>query len=122
MENPSYAYIECTIRRSPNTFTEEGKIINCIFDVVKFPTYIGTIDLPSDISIIDCEVSNSHKIVKKLEAWTCKPKFNGNIFLKIIHEPRCVKEDYNMILFSSEIKINKSYYNLLLHILVHVLF
>ena len=120
LEKPSYAYIECTIPRSPTTFTEEGKIINCIFDVVKFPTYIGTIDLPSDISIIDCEVSNSHKIVKKLEAWTCKPKFNGNIFLKIIHEPRCVKEDYNMILFSSEIKINKSmnHYSFDLNVLI----
>ena len=108
VENPSYAYIECIIPRSPATYSEEGKLIKCIYDIVKFPIHIDTIYLPSNITIIDCEVSNSEKIVKKLRAWDCDSKYSGDIFPRITDEPRCVKDDYNMILFSSKIKLNQS--------------
>ena len=63
--------------------------------------------LPNNFPNINCEINNWEDIYKIITG-QCYPTFKGEITPKIINEPKCIKEDYNMILFSSQVSLTLS--------------
>ena len=119
LEAPSYAYLECTIPKSPTSSAE--KLLTCILDINKFPLYSNRkITLPTNFPDINCKIINWENLDKLLNTGVCYPTYNGNINPKIIHDPKCIKADYNMILFSSSISLtlSKNYYLFDLNVLI----
>ena len=108
LEDPSYAYLECTIPKSPISSAE--KLINCILDINKFPLYSNRkITFPSTFpGIFNCEVTHWQNIEKIQNIGVCYPNFYGEIAPQINHDPICVKEDYNMLIFSTKINFPSS--------------
>ena len=119
LEDPSYAYLECTIPKSPISSAE--KLINCILDINKFPLYSNRkITLPSNFPDINCEVTHWQNINKLQNIGVCYPSFYGDITPQIIHDPICAKEDYNILVFSSTIGFSSSqnYFSFDLNVLI----
>ena len=105
--DPSYAYLECTIPISPTSSAEKN--LNCLLDINKFPLYSNRkITLPTNFPNINCEVTRWEDLNKLLNIGVCYPGIKGEIIPEIINEPKCAKDDYNMILFSSKIALSLS--------------
>ena len=102
LDAPSYAYLECTIPKSPITTSDSSvKTISCILDLNKFPLYsYRKITLPSSFPNINCEITYWSSINKVVNIGVCFPTLSGEISPQEIHGPECIKEDYNMLILS----------------------
>ena len=103
LDAPSYAYLECTIPKSPITTSDSSeKLISCILDLYKFPLYSNRkITLPTSFPDINCEITYWSSINKVLNIGVCFPTLSGDISPQEIHGPECIKEDYNMFILST---------------------
>ena len=118
LEEPSFEYCECTIPKSP--FSSGEKLLYCVLDIYKFPLYTNQrLILPNNFPDINCEIYNWEDVHKTITG-QCYPTFDGEISPQIIHEPKCIKEDYNMILFSSTISLTlpQNHYSFDLNVLI----
>ena len=105
LESPSYAYLECTIPKSPTSSGE--KVISCILDSNKFPLYsYRKITLPSSFPDINCEINYWGNINKLHNVGVCFPTLAGEITPGSIDGPECIKDDYNMFIIPSTISIS----------------
>ena len=76
LEDPSYAYLECTVPLSPTSSAQKN--LNCLLDINKFPLYSNRkITLPTNFPNINCEVTQWENLNKLLNVGVCYPGLSG---------------------------------------------
>ena len=111
LNSPSYANLNCTIPKSLISSSE--KQIICILDINKYPLYSNRkITLPSQFPDISSEINNWNNINKEINTGVCYPSIAGTIYPEIVHDPTCIKDDYNLLTIYTTIDFSKpSNYN-----------